>query len=135
MKKLSKKTLAERDEIVTDLSDSYEQLDTVIANYNAAMQEQWVRVLAELGRYNAKVQAAHDWIRERIEQMEKYQADRSVKWHETDAGQAYQAWVETFHQAIVDIEEVELEEPEELELTIGGPQEQTLLDLEEEVQA
>lgn len=102
MKKLSKDDRATRDRLMADLEIKA-----------AAIEEAWSMVEGaheQLGlamsEYNSIVADAVLWRDEMVQQMTDYQSDRSEKWQEGDAGQAYQGWLDEWESADLDAIEI-----------------------------
>jgi hypothetical protein len=78
--------------------------------------------------YNEAVADANAWLGEIASEIDDYISERSEKWQDSERGQAYRAWHEVF---TAELEDVELDEPDVLELETGDQVE--ALDCPEEV--
>ena len=90
MKRLSKAQETSVDDLIGDVRDNerklveaHAEMSAAVDNYNDAVAE-----------YNAAATAVQEFRDEVVGDMEAYRDDRSERWQEGDAGQAYQAWID-----------------------------------------
>lgn len=114
MKRLTNAQIKKRDEISTRLSIAADNIEGAVSRYNEIMAEAFVAVQEAVTRYNDALADANDFRTALTDEMDAYESDRSEKWPESDAGQAYQEWHSQWEQASFD--EIELDEPSEMEV-------------------
>jgi len=138
VKKLSKDTLAGRDEITERLRSRFMDLEAAVEGFNTAMAEPWAAVEAAIEAYNSKlddewgsglgpmiedynaaVADATQWKQEVAQSIQDYMDERSEKWQEGEAAQRYSAWRDEYDGDVstFDVErpdDISIEEPEEI---------------------
>ena len=119
MRRLSKQQL----QAVYDASDACLEtstaLDKAITDYNVAMEPLKGAVENALSAYNNTVTTLKGVYEEIASEAREYYDDRTEKWQEGEAGQAYSEWVNQLESPY--IEEVEFDFPDEIELPDGVP--------------
>lgn len=113
MTKLNKEQLKQWEEHKSAISDERDALETEIDAYNALMNETWERVENALLSLNEKIAQAEEWRGEIASEMQDYFDERTERWQEGDAGCAYQEWISEWE---IELSEVELEAPPEVEM-------------------
>ena len=113
MNKLAKKQLKQRQDLSAQMEAAKEELEAAVETYNGAMSEAWEKVSEALNRLNETITAADEFRSEIESEQEEYYDERSERWQEGDAGQAYQAWKEDWG---TELSEVEMEKPDDLEM-------------------
>ena len=98
MKKLSKQRLAEKAEWIKKLGEARGDLENAVSDYN--------QIVAD----------AAAWRDEIVSEMEDYANERSEKWPESDAGQAFESWKQEWESASIEEADVEIPEPVDLDL-------------------
>lgn len=112
MKKLSKTESAKRDELVEELRTNAGKVEDAINVFNEKMKAEFQSVVSAIEAYNEAVKRA-DEFREDIEnQQSEYIGERSEKWADSDAGQAYESWHGEWETAL---DEAECDEPTDIE--------------------
>jgi DNA anti-recombination protein RmuC len=112
MKALSKSDITERDTIDAKINEKASFLKTAIETFNEAVATAWKDVEAARVEYNEALTEGNDWMSQRLADMEAYQGERSDKWQESDAGSAYQSWIDEYN---AELDELELDEPSEVD--------------------
>jgi uncharacterized protein YukE len=85
------------------LEERYSYLLDAVREYNGLVD-----------RHNEKIQETTNFLEELKDNMQDYFEGHSEKWQEGDAGQDYQAWIDTVDEAIDGLERMEgIVEPEE----------------------
>lgn len=112
MKKLSKEQKQQKAQLETLHMSRAEALKTAIQDFNARMAAECHKVYVAADEYNDSVLQANDFIASVHDEQEDYLGDKSEKWQESDAGSAYQEWMEAWG---AELETYELAEPEEME--------------------
>jgi hypothetical protein len=102
VKKLNKTQQDELNAYVTDLATKKQEIDDAWEKFEQAHGE----LATAIGGYNDSLTAAAGWRDGIVQEMSDYQNERSEKWQEGDAGQAYQAWIDEWEG--LDLEEVEM---------------------------
>jgi hypothetical protein len=132
MTKLCKEDLSRRDELVSRLRETFTALDMAVDKFNTAMAEAWEGVEEALTAHNEAITDANSLKAEITEEMQDYYDDRTEKWQESDKGQAFQSWKETWEE---EFSEAELEKPEDLDISQLEDYGEILEQLSEEIQA
>jgi chromosome segregation ATPase len=112
MKRLNKDQSREKTEHAENIRKKYTELEEALAKYNAAIVEAKGPVEAAVEQLNGAIDDANQWMADITGQMEDYIGERSEKWQEGEAGSNYNEWKDQF----AELEQVELELPEELEV-------------------
>ncbi len=114
MKRLTKVQTDERSKLCEDIRDAYVGLTDIVAEFNEGVDKLYVDCVApKLAAYNAAVVAANEWQESLAETMQGYADERSEKWQEGDAGQAYEAWKAAYEEAF---DEIEIDAPEPIDV-------------------
>ena len=116
MKKLSKEQIATRDKIVQELSDAKAALGDAINQFNDTLRDAWEKVQEQIEKYNAVIDDAKAWAEDIASEIQSFIEDKSEAWQQGDRGQAYEEWRSSFET--VELEEVELEAPEEIDIDL-----------------
>jgi len=104
MKKLSK---VQNTELQTHL-DALAEKKTAIETAWEEFEEKHGALAEAIGEYNLALASVIEWRDGIIQEMSDYQAERSDKWQEGDAGQAYQEWIDEWEG--LDLTEIEVPE-------------------------
>lgn len=110
MKRLSKAQLAQREELSKKLTLAREEIsDAFTEAYNpgGGIRDAW-------DRYQAVVEEATSWRDEIVAAMDSYASDRSEKWTESDAGQAYEEWKSAWENVELELGELDTPDTEEI---------------------
>lgn len=114
MKRLGAMQVKERDKHAQDVRNTTSELNAEIDKFNKAVEEAKAGLEAAITKHNEKLQEVRDWRDGIVGDMESYVGERSEKWSESDAASEYQDWKGEFEN--LELEDVEIELPEELEL-------------------
>lgn len=117
MKALTKQQKTDKDALVTRLRAGKEKLDAAIASFNAARAAEWAKVEAALTSFNEAVVAAGEMRDEVVGAIDDYMGERSEKWQDSEVAERYVEWQSQWEE--LHCEEVELDEPEDLDLPNG----------------
>lgn len=101
MKKLNKSQLNELNAHVQELAQKKQEIDECWDKFVAAHEE----IQNAIGEYNGVIATVTEWRDDLVQQMQDYQGERSDRWQEGDAGQAYQSWIDEWEN--LDLSEVE----------------------------
>jgi len=112
MKKLSKEQLKRHEDLSAELHGAHEELDGAIKLFNETVSEAFGKLATYVDDFNSKVADANAFVEEIHAEQESYEGDKTDTWREGDAGSAYADWMSAWE---VSIEEVELDEPPELD--------------------
>lgn len=118
MNKLNKNHIEEKERIEGALRDAHEKVESAFEQYNLTMEEEWNKVREAVDAYNAHVSEANDFRGGIASDIEGYISDKTDKWQEGERGQAFLAWQEAFESD--DIEEIDMEKPDDLEVPENG---------------
>lgn len=132
MKRLSKHELKQRDEFADALEKARDKVCDAVDDYNHKIAELWTPVSEALEAYNSIAADAQSWREDIVSQMDDYLGERSERWLESDAAQAYQEWKDSWES--LSIETFDVAQPEGIDLPeIEGPE--ALRDMESELAA
>lgn len=110
MKRFSKDDDRTRAEIVDELNGAVADIDSEFEKVEAAVQAFNQKVDA----YNGVLQKARDWQSDVVQQIDDYMGEKSEKWLDGDAGQAYQSWRDDIeNETLDDIDQMEVPEKPE----------------------
>jgi len=112
MKNLTKDQSNQKAKIARALHDVGEELADAVNRYNAQMSALYSPIEELQGRYNELILEAQGFLEGVQEEQEAYIEDRSDRWREGDAGQAYSEWADAWR---IGLEEVEVYAPEPLD--------------------
>jgi hypothetical protein len=110
--KLSKAELIERDKLGTEFQEATSTLQGAVNDYNLEMLDAWKKVEEALTQFNEARQSAIEWAHGIGSRIEDECADKSERWRESDKGATAQSFQQEYEG--FDIEEVEIDQPDEL---------------------
>lgn len=113
MKKLSKGQLAEKTKVGAALNTAAEDLRAAIEKYNETAAEQWVAVAEAVEKYNNAIAETDDFRNDVIATMEDFRAEKSDKWQEGEAGEAYGNWIQEWEN--IELESCDIDQPDPLD--------------------
>jgi hypothetical protein len=113
MKKLDKQQLKRKAELLEAAFAAREATSLAVGGFNEAMAEAWKHVEESLAALNTAVVDLNAFREEVVQGMEDFAGERSEKWQESEAGQAYESWKDEWDGCRV--EEVELERPADVD--------------------
>lgn len=112
MKKFSKEQLDSIEKAVSDVRDAERDLNDEIKMFNEHMDGFRSDVELAIEKYNNKLASLKEVYTGLAETAREYYDERSEKWQEGDAGQAYSDWCDEMEN--VDLEPINIELPEEV---------------------
>lgn len=130
MKRIGKIDAARKNELVGKLTVAENKLTEIIESHNEAVKTSWKLVETAMGEYNKLVQEANGFCEDIASEIEAHMDERSDKWRESDAASVYEEWKSSWEQ---DLDEIELDEPEEIATSFDDSAADILRDLEDEV--
>ena len=104
MKSLSKQENKERIELIDKLRVHSETVHDRVQEANEAIE----RLNTAIQEYNAAVDDANSWAQDIVRVMEEFKDQRSEKWQDSDTGQQYDAWIQSWADDFQTAEEVDL---------------------------
>jgi hypothetical protein len=107
MKRLTKADSEQQDSLVRNLTEKADTVREVLEKINALIRGELNEAINE---YNGIITDADEFRNEIVGRMDDYVNARSEKWSDSDAGQNYNAWKDTWEN--VQLDQIEL--PEEL---------------------
>jgi len=113
MKKLSRTQEALKGKLSDNIETAKDNLEAAISNYNNAMSIAWEAVTRKIELLNEAIEEAEGFRSEIETIQDEFFSERSEKWQEGDTGQMYQVWMSDWSN---ELSEIEMEEPEELEM-------------------
>lgn len=111
--KLTKTESKTRENLVAELEIAASALNSAVEAYNEAVKAAWEELAPAIEAYNEKVGEAREFAEGIAERAQEEIDGKSDAWRDGDRGTAAQAWQEEW--AGVDLSDVEIDEPEELE--------------------
>jgi hypothetical protein len=88
-------------------------LDAVITEYNEKLGKANEKVQKAIDALNESIADAESWREAVFTDMEDYASERSEKWHESESGQKFLDWKETFEG---EFQPVEIDLPDDVEM-------------------
>ncbi len=119
MKRISKSAQADIDKTLDACREAAEELEAAIDAHNAALASIRDRLEAAVSTYNERIADLRSVYEDIASEARSYFEDRSERWQESDAGQTYSEWVDQLEN--IEMEDVDIEMPEELELPDSIP--------------
>jgi len=113
MRSISKAQQQDIEKAINACSATAQRLEDAIEEYNAAMAPHRERIEAALEAYNETVTDLRSTYTDIASAARDYYSDRTEKWQESEAGQAYSEWADQLEDP-EGIEDLEFELPEEL---------------------
>jgi uncharacterized coiled-coil DUF342 family protein len=111
MKKLNAAQKRELASLVQSMNEHQDSVDTAFIKCMEAYNE----LVGEIEQYNEAVDEATTFRDMIVEEMENYVSERSEKWQEGEAAQAYEEWASQWRD--IDLEPLGIpEEPAEIEM-------------------
>ena len=127
--KLNKQESARKSELLVALQTEQAKLEDALRVYNEEASTAFGRLEAAKIAYNEALEAARSFAEDIASEQRTDYDDHSEKWQEGENGTAAEEWVSSWED--VELDGLELEEPEALELET--PQTEVFEGLEEEV--
>lgn len=114
MKNLTREQFQMKMHFAQLLSEAGEDIHEAVNRFNEHLNTAAAEIETLQGRYNELVQEAQGFMEGVRDEQESYSSERSDRWREGDAGQAYEEWVTAWG---VDLEEIEVPLSDEIEDT------------------
>lgn len=123
MKKLSRQNIAQRDAIIKKLADAAGALE----EEQEALTEALDAFNAKIDAYNEALEEAREFTQDMASEIDSYMSERSERWLDGDAGQAYEEWKSEWENVeLEDLEHIEtpdFPEPDHIETLEQAPEE------------
>jgi len=113
MTSIAKAELKRKAEVIASLRNAGDELEKAVEEYNAGLAGLAEKVATALEPYNEALQEAAEFRDQVVCDMEMYADDKSERWQESENGEAYQAWMDSWREC--ELGEIELELPEQIE--------------------
>ena len=107
MKSLTKTHLSERDKIIDRINEAQTELEEKLDEYTEVTSRLQDGIGDALVAYNETLAEARQFIDNIAGEAESVMEDRSEKWQESDAGKAYQEWIDEWRGAVIDDVEID----------------------------
>lgn len=111
--KLTKQEAAQVSKMADALDEAGAALTDAVNAYNEAMAKAFEAVAAARDAYNEAVSDARGMVEDLVSDRRSEWEDKSEKWQESDKGQDAERWISEWEG--IDLEEVEVSEPEAIE--------------------
>ena len=112
MKSMTGQQVKEKGRLAESVRAAQSELSEAIERANETMRREWSVVEQATARLNDELLEARDWAEQVQADAQSYYDEHSETWQASEAGQDFLAWVEGL---TVQVEEVVLKEPEEIE--------------------
>jgi uncharacterized protein YukE len=112
MNKLTKQQQADLDKLVESSQEAHKALTEGIDAFNEALEAARAKLTESIEKYNATVEQANEFMTAIHDDMDSYYSDKSERWQEGDAGNAYQEWMEPWG---TEIDPLEIDLPDDIE--------------------
>ena len=116
MKRISRAQQTEINNAVSALGDAGKELEAAVASYNEALERLGEAVETARDTYNEKVVDLKAVYEEIHGEADSYYSDRSERWQEGEAGEAYSEWMGQLEEPGIEDIEIELPDPLEIDL-------------------
>jgi uncharacterized protein YukE len=114
MNKLTQAQIKQKTELIEALKKAMEKLDEARSTYNDALQDEYNKYKEFVDSYNSANEELRTFIGECAEEMSAYFDEKSEKWQEGEAGEAYAAWKDAW-EAAAEFDDHDVREPDEAE--------------------
>lgn len=114
MKKIPKSYEAQRQELITKLTEAHDEINTAIKAFNEAMEEKREAVTDAVKAYNELIENAQELRDQIVQDISNFMAEKSDKWTEGETGQRYAHWLSVFESNLT-LDEVTIDLPDEVE--------------------
>ncbi len=112
MKMLSKTLCQEQMTHAQTVREKYAALEEAVESCNATMAMQREHLEGTIADLNAVIDAANSWRGDIAQQQLDWMTDRSERWQESDAGQAYASWQQDWEADFQLVDDIDLPEIE-----------------------
>ena len=113
MKSISRAQAKERERIAKELDQRQDELQGVVNQYNAELEQWRERFRVACESLSDTVSEANGWIEEVAGDVLSFMDDHEEAWLEGDKGCEYQEWLSELQQ---EIDPIEVELPDDLEI-------------------
>lgn len=114
--KITKAQEKTRDQVIDSLRRHRETLDKAVETFNEAQREAFEKVKDQLADYNSWLEEARELRDEIVSDAESYIEGKSEKWQDSEKARAIEAFRDAWGE--VDLDAVDVEDPEPLELDV-----------------
>lgn len=114
MNKLTQDQIKQKNTLIEALRKTMEKLEEARSTYNDELQDAYNKYKEFVDGFNDAQENLRNFITERVEEMDTYFEEKSEKWQESAAGEAYSEWKGQW-EALSEYEEYEAREPDEAE--------------------
>lgn len=116
MRSLTSRQAEQLSDLQEKLQSASQRVESAIADFNANVSELWNDlVLESLNDYNNLVEQAKEFVEKRCEQMQSCYDGKSEKCQQSEKGEAYQEWLNQWDEAQMELEEIDLTMPVEID--------------------
>ena len=127
--KLTKTERKEIDGLLQALLDAHALLDNAVLVYNEALTAAHTELQPHVEAYNGAASDLVGYVNGLAEEHDEEWNNRSEKWQEGEAGSAAQSWIESLR---IEIDECDIDAPDEITLDLPDGSEITIEDQPEE---
>jgi len=124
MKKFSKEQQTEIDKTLAEIAEAETKLTEAVETFNEWLESNSSDIEAARTVYNEKLAELQAVYTNIAEAAREYYEEKSDKWQEGEAGEAYNEWLDQLES--IDLEEIDIELPDPIEMP-------DFLDLSEEL--
>ena len=126
MKKLTEKESTTRARLVSELRDAAGKVEDEIDAFNARLDDALKPINDAIEAYNKIREEAEGFVADLVSAMDDFAGEKSEKWTEGDAGQAFESWKGEYENITLG----ELEEIDSKNLEVEKPEYEGVDDLE-----
>lgn len=120
MKKLTKEETVKKERLVAALRDAAGKVEDEIDALNAKLNDELLKPInAAIEKYNEAREEAEGFVTDLVSAMDDFASEKSEKWTDGEAGQAFESWKDAYESISLDeVEEVgaadifEIQKPE-----------------------
>lgn len=128
--KLTKPKLRERDELLEKLRTAHSELDDAVRVFNEGLETLRAAFRPHVEAYNGVLGEVREWVEGVTSEAEDEMSEKSERWLDGERGEAAQSWITEWEQASFD--DIDIDLPEDLDLSIIEDAAETLEQLPEE---
>jgi len=103
MKKLNGQQSEEMIKHIGEIERLRDELEKAISELNDAMAEKYADIEAITDELNTAIADANDFRQNMADLMQEYYDERSEKWQQGEAGDAYSNWLDEWNQELYEV--------------------------------
>lgn len=120
MKKLSKQQVERRAQLAADIARACLGMNVAIDEFNASVVALHAGLAPKVDAVNVAIDAANAFTEEVHDELESYYDEKSERWQEGEAGQAYADWRDEWDLVLDALELEEVVPFDQVEIDVGS---------------